>query len=140
MKEKVWLDGFKVLAKDRGRYYSCALEIGTRQEYGVNKRTKRRKGKWGALAVFKTLETARAFEETQRPYYDMEIFSCQWLPSPSDVKGLYMPAPQWTRRIKNGRKLNPHETRTSDGRVKLRDHRIPTGTMLAEEVTILERV
>lgn len=56
-----WLDGFKVVRKDRGKYYSCSLPKGVRQEYRIGKPTKRRNGNWGALAVFKKEKNAKDF-------------------------------------------------------------------------------
>ena len=139
MAELDWQDGFKVLVEDKGKYYSCSLNIDTRQQYRIGKPTKRREGKWGALAVFKSLISARAFEESQMLSTRLCIFSCKWLPSPSDVKGIYMPAAWHSRHLKKGYSLNPNERRTTDGRIMLKSARIPSGTQFAEEVIILER-
>ena len=140
------LEGYKVVKEDRGRFFSSSLPVGVRQEYRLNKWTRRRKGKkWGCLAVIKqeSLNVADYHIPCEHPN---RLFLCLYEPSTIDQAYsirmcramLYMPR-------KLGRKLGvnvelPESTSTKYRIMYFPDHLIEAGTEFAERVMLLEEV
>jgi hypothetical protein len=140
-----WRKGYKVVVKDRGRYYSCLLPKGVRQEYRIGHVTKIRshigyKSGWGELAVFINLKDARKFRsfQVEKRKVSSLIFQCKYKPSLG--VHLRIPARVLTSRYQFHWLLDGEGQECMGSAVYRKNGCVPSGTAFAEAVELVKRI